>query len=126
MCAYLLCFGSVVILHFVKTKHIYNMRMCVCMLFFSNQSYYPPSYVGVEGRNPEDQVQWETWRQGMQQMACLPNCYVKLSMFGYSVPDWWKVPLHANDDAAESILKRKALLANQIFSELYEMFGPDR
>jgi hypothetical protein len=59
----------------------------------------------------------------MQQMARMPNCYVKLSMFGYSVPDWWKVPLHANE---ESILKRKALLANQIFSELYEMFGPER
>lgn len=60
-----------------------------------------------------DQAELELWRKGMKSMASLPNVYVKLSMMGYSINGWFRLP------ERQEVLKSLVL-------ETIEMFGVSR
>jgi len=55
----------------------------------------------------------EEWRVGMRGMAALPQCYVKISMLGWVVPNWTGVG-------------RRVDLVGRLCRETVEMFGAER
>ena len=54
---------------------------------------------GGDEAGAADAAELQVWREGMDQMAALPNVYVKLSMLGYAVPGWAATATTAGDTA---------------------------
>lgn len=47
----------------------------------------------LTGDAAADEPTLAVWRAGMTALAALPHAHVKLSMFGYAMPNWWKDPV---------------------------------
>jgi predicted TIM-barrel fold metal-dependent hydrolase len=65
------------------------------------------------GGDAADALELAVWREGMEQLAALPNVHVKISMLGYALPGW------AADEGTEDQLAG-------LVRETISRFGPHR
>jgi len=67
----------------------------------------------LEGDDQERERRMNLWREGMKSLAALPHVHCKLSMFAYTLPNWWET-----DEGKTSI--------KGIVHEVIDMFGASR
>ena len=74
---------------------------------------FPTTPRHLTGDPKIDEPTLTIWRKGMNKLASLPHIHVKLSMLGYSIPNWNKDP-------------KKEEYAKKIVLEVIDLFGVER